>query len=321
METRAQESRQPPKSKIIKGRKGNRAMKRTVKKLALLTIAVCLVLSIGEMSKSRAFAGSMAWVASVDSQTRSLPVYAEASDNSGIVGSLQRCAKVDLTGNEQDSWVEISQPMTGWVKSNLLSLDATLCSQRSAQSYRAEPSVSVQSYVSEPNVSGAAYGLGPDITLNGFGPSWGWGPQPHWEPGHWVPGHMVGQHWVPGHFVHGHFIPGHWAGGHWVPGHQEPGQWVMHNGHNGNHPISLTKANNVNKFKHLSLNKANNVNKFKSLSLNKAKFSPKLKATSINKKSPLALGKINQSMKLKSGLQASSLKSASFKGGFKHAAR
>lgn len=282
-------------------------MKRTVKKLALLTIAVCLVLSIGEMSKSRAFAGSMAWVASVDSQTRSLPVYAEPSDNSAIVGSLQRCTKLALTGNEQDSWVEISQPMTGWVKSNLLSLDATLCSQRSVQSYRAEPSVSVQSYGAEPNVSGAAYGLGPDITLNGFGPSWGWGPQPHWEPGHWVPRHHEGGWWIPGRWHDGHWIPGHRVGGHWVPGHYEPGQWVMAKGHAGKNlkpPLPFNKLAKFNhKLKPLSLNKANNVNKFKPLSLNKANNIQKLKPTSMHKQGHRALSKMNQGMNLKSRLQ------------------
>jgi hypothetical protein len=292
-------------------------------------------LSICAMSKNSAFAGSLAWVASVDPQMGALAVYAEASDNSGIVGSLQRCNKVDLTGNEQGSWVEISQPMTGWVQSNLLSQNALLCSQRSAQPSQTQPSVSTtsaQPSQTQPSVSTTSvepvevqstipvstYGFEPGI---GFGPGGGWGPQPHWEPGHWVPGHHEGGWWIPGHMVGGVWHPGHWVGGHWEPGHYEPGHWAMHNGHSGNHPISLTKAGNVNKLKPLSLNKGNNLNKFKSLSLNKAKFSPKLKATSINKKSPLALGKINQSMKLKSGLQASSLKSASFKGGFKHARR
>ncbi len=79
-------------------------MKRTVKKLALLAIVACLALGIGEVRRSCAFAGSMAWVAGVDSQTGLLPVFAGPSDESVIVGSLHRCTKVTLTGNEQDSW-------------------------------------------------------------------------------------------------------------------------------------------------------------------------------------------------------------------------
>ena len=160
-------------------------MKRTVKKLAVLTIAACLVVSICAMSKNSAFAGSMAWVASVDPQMGALPVYAEASDNSGIVGSLQRCNKVDLTGNEQGSWVEISQPMTGWVQSNLLSQNALLCSQRSAQPSQTQPSVSttsVEPVEVQSTIPVSTYGFEPGI---GFGPGGGWGPQPHWEPGHY----------------------------------------------------------------------------------------------------------------------------------------
>ncbi len=296
-------------------------MKRTVKKLTVLTIAACLLVSICAMSKNSAFAGSMAWVASVDPQMGGLPVYAEASENAGLVGSLPRCAQVALTGNEQASLVEISQPMAGWVQSNLLSQNALLCSQRSVQPVQTQPGVSTtsapQPSVSttsvEPvevqySVSGASYGLGPEI---GFSPGGGWGPQGHWEPGHWVPGHREGGWWIPGRWADGRYIPGHWVGGHWEPGHYEPGHWAMHNGHSGNHPISLTKGNSP--------------NKFKSLALNKAKSTPKLKSTSINKQKLGTLGKMNSKIKFGS-LKSASFKSASskggsFKGGFAHGRR
>ena len=52
-------------------------MKRTGKRLAVLTVAICLLVSIGVASKSFA---QILWVASVDSQTGLLPVYAEPSE-------------------------------------------------------------------------------------------------------------------------------------------------------------------------------------------------------------------------------------------------
>ncbi len=282
-------------------------MKRTLKTLAVLTIAACLILNIGEVSKRCAFAGSMAWVASIDPQIGALPVYSQGSANSGIVGSLPRCTQVALTGAEQGSWVEISQPVAGWVQSNLLSQNALFCSQRATEPIQPEPSVSVASVEPaevESTIPVASYGFGPVI---GFGVPGGWGPQGHWEAGHWVPGHMVGQHWVPGHMLGDHYIPGHWTGGHWVAGHYEQGHWELHSGQHAMHPTSLIKASNSNKLKPLALNKA------KSLS--------KLKTTSINKQKLGTLAKINSNMKAKSGLQGASFKSASFKGSFARARR
>ena len=99
-------------------------MKRTGKGLVALTVAVCLFVSIGVASKSFA---QILWVASVDARMGVLPVYAEPTENSAMVGSLQRCNRVILTGLEKDSFVEISQPIAGWAPANLLGENS--CSQ------------------------------------------------------------------------------------------------------------------------------------------------------------------------------------------------
>ena len=73
-------------------------MKRTGKRLAVMTVAICLLVSIGVASTSFA---QILWVASVDPQTGLLPVYAEPSESSALVGSLQRCTRVILTGQSK----------------------------------------------------------------------------------------------------------------------------------------------------------------------------------------------------------------------------
>jgi hypothetical protein len=117
-------------------------MKKTGKGLAALTVAVCLLVSIGVANTSF---GQILWVASVDPQMGVLPVYAQPTTNSAMVGSLQRCVRVILTGLEKDSWVEISDPISGWVQADLLS------------EYSCAP-VSVEPTVIEPAPIGVAYG-------------------------------------------------------------------------------------------------------------------------------------------------------------------
>lgn len=92
-------------------------MKRTGTGLVVVTVAVCMLLSVGVASKSFA---QILWVASVDTRIGYLPVYAEPTENSSIVGSLQRCTRVLLTGAGKGPLVEISQPMQGWVQADLL---------------------------------------------------------------------------------------------------------------------------------------------------------------------------------------------------------
>ncbi|MGO9117446.1 MAG: hypothetical protein ACLQPD_07500 [Desulfomonilaceae bacterium] len=92
-------------------------MKRTGTGLVVVTVAVCMLLSVGVASKSFA---QILWVASIDARMGYLPVYAEPSENSSIVGSLQRCTRVLLTGAGKGPLVEISQPMQGWVQADLL---------------------------------------------------------------------------------------------------------------------------------------------------------------------------------------------------------
>ena len=142
------ERRAPHKSEIKKRGKGNQAMKRMGKRLAVLTVAVCLFVSTGVANKSF---GQILWVASVDAQMGVLPVYAEPTANSAMVGSLQRCTRVILTGLEKDSFVEISQPIAGWAPANLLGEYS--CSQGSV--------AAVEPTVVEPTVvesTGVAYG-------------------------------------------------------------------------------------------------------------------------------------------------------------------
>ena len=92
-------------------------MKRTGTKLVVAALAVCLLLSVGVASKS--FAQTL-WVASIDTRFGYLPVYAEPTENSSIIASLQRCTRVLLTGAGKGPLVEISQPMQGWVQADLL---------------------------------------------------------------------------------------------------------------------------------------------------------------------------------------------------------
>ena len=70
-------------------------MEKTWKRLAVLTVAVCLFMGIGVASKS--FAQTL-WVAGVDSQLGYLPVYIQPTGNSKTIGSLEPCTEVTLTG-------------------------------------------------------------------------------------------------------------------------------------------------------------------------------------------------------------------------------
>lgn len=263
-------------------------MNSRVKEFAVLAISLSIVISIGETNRSLAASinsGVIAWVASVDSQKGVLPVYAEASEDSAMIGSLKRCTKVALTGNEKDSWVELSEPVVGWVDSNLLSMNSAVCSEKRVASHSARPSGSVSTesvYVSdvwEPQV---------------FADPVYWNPT-YWVPSHWVSGHYEGQHWVPGHWHNGHWIPGHWTGGHWVPGHYEPGHWElasMHKGKNAQNLPAKKLGNPTNKQKSLALSKLikSNLNKQKQSGLSKIADSSlakkdgikNLKASSLN---------------------------------------
>ena len=179
-------------------------MKRTGKRLAALTVAVCLFVSIGVASTSFA---QILWVASVDPQMGVLPVYTEPSANSAMVGSLQRCARVILTGLEKDSFVEISQPIAGWTPANLLSEYS--CSQ--GYTVPVEPAVIGSGPI------GAVYG------------AW------HGRHRHHFNHRRHGHH--PGHHVR-HNPGGRHPGGH-NPGGQHFGHWYHLGGHHAR-PLART---------------------------------------------------------------------------------
>lgn len=169
-------------------------MKRTGTRLVVAALAVCLLLSVGVAGKS--FAQTL-WVASIDTRFGYLPVYAEPSENSSIIASLQRCNRVLLTGAGQGPLVEISQPMQGWVQADLLG--ANSCSV---------------GYV-EPSVP-AVIGTAP------VGVTYG----PYFHRRHHRPHH---RHHIAHH-------PGHHPGGH-HPGGHHPGGGGHHGGgsHHGGH--------------------------------------------------------------------------------------
>jgi hypothetical protein len=196
------ERRSPHKSEIRKRGKGYQAMKRMGNRLAVLTVAVCLFVSIGVTNKSFA---QILWVASVDAQMGVLPVYAEPTANSAMVGSLQRCDRVILTGLEKDSFVEISQPIAGWAPANLLGEYS--CSQGSV--VPVEPTEIVSAPI------GVAYGPY-------FHHRHHWRHRHHHRhhfghhPGGHHPRHHVGHHrgHHSGHLAGGHLASRHVAGGH-----------------------------------------------------------------------------------------------------------
>ncbi len=148
-------------------------------------MAACILLSTGLASTSFA---EILWVASIDSRLGYLPVYAEATDRSPIVGSLQRCTRVVLTGAGNGPWVEISTPMQGWVDSNLLS-------ENSCSTGYVEPG---------------------ETTVIGTTPI-GTTYVPHWRHRHHRPHHVV--HHRGGHHPGGHHPGGHHPGGHHPGGH------------------------------------------------------------------------------------------------------
>ncbi len=157
-------------------------------------------------------AGSIAFVAKATENRDCLEVYSAANGSSTVVGCLKRCKKITLTGNSNDTWLEISAPLSGWVNGLFLDPNPRICKSGSY--------AGIAPYDTEDPSEN------PDDYFNWWSsPRYGW--YSHWwwhhrhNPHHFFAHHHRGTH-------HGHYHAWHHHAGH--AGHHHHAHAAAHHG-------------------------------------------------------------------------------------------